>query len=352
MKIFLISVLASLAALSMALPGMAESADPSLSAVSKGIGPETGLPGATVEAETTRKPLAMIPLGNGPGQVGLEVENGAVLQGMFQGPMAFSVSTRGTLLVADSINNRIVSFSLPGGVHEKTLDLAAVTREARLELIPLAIDIAEVVTRDKGLRLLVGDAANNRVLVFDEAWKFVSSIGETGQEAGQFRQINRIHGDPMGKVYVEDVSLARTVCYTSDGNHFLSYAMTNLAVDAYGNLHQVLFDGDPCSRRIVIYDENGNFAEDLTKFVSVSPITYVRPVGFDGNGGLVITYDDEKARHYLTARPDGSIDNRLVASKAAEGFDLTTPEWVSGSGGINSVLATARGFAILELARP
>lgn len=290
-------------------------------------------------------------------KVYIESTKGEIQPGIMQGPTAFAQGPDGTTWVADTLNSRILSVPDKGS-SKVIIDLAELKGQQGLARLPLPIDLAfggegfpkppaKAVASD--YVVWIADAANNRVLCFDITGKFIRALGKTGKGPGEFRQINRIHCDAMGRIFIEDLTQGLTVCLNSDGSHYLSYKQTSIEVDRFGNILQVIMDEDTKSRRICLYDENGNLGQEVATIQANDPIQYVRLVGFDDAGLLHISWDTVQGRWYQSIEPTGKLGPLFHTPDTAEGMDTLTPEWVLANGSVRSLKATARGIVVMEV---
>ncbi|PKK89051.1 MAG: hypothetical protein CVV64_16005 [Candidatus Wallbacteria bacterium HGW-Wallbacteria-1] len=289
----------------------------------------------------------------------IESEKGEIMKGLLHGPAAMACAPDGNTWIADTLNSRILSVPDKGS-SKVIIDLSAVRAEAGLKRLPLPIDIAfggegfkkaPEKTLPADYTVWIADASNNCVLSFSISGKFLGAIHSSGKsgDSGSFRQINRIHCDALGRLFVEDLSQSITLCFTAEKSYYLSYKITSAAVDRFGNIHQILYDDNVMERHIAVYDENGNPLEVLATIKASEPIQYVRPVGFDSKGRLHVTWDTASGRFYQAFAQDGTPSVIRMADAVAEGMDMTTPEWVLPDGSIRTVKATARGIVVLEI---
>ncbi len=292
--------------------------------------------------------IASFENGDTKNQLRWVVEDGVIPDGLMFGPTAFLTAADGKLYIADVLNFRLLVCS-ENGKPVGEIDLKRIKKTAALEHDPLVIDL---VLREPG-KLYLADAGNNRVLVVTSTGDFLRTVGKTGTGPGEFRQINKIHTDETGKVYVEDLSMARTIAFTPRGTFVTAYqGLTSVAVDTFGNIHQIVFDGDVKSRNVMIYDENGVPVELLGTILSDEDIKYVKPVGFDAGSSFYVTYDTDRHRYYVAFNTEGAISRSIRTAPLDEGIQVTTPDWVAPDGTIYTIQAFPDKFTIKKLVTP
>jgi Ca2+/Na+ antiporter len=68
-------------------------------------------------------------------------------------------------------------------------------------------------------RLFVSDGANHRILVFDEAGRYVRSFGKEGNKPGEFRFPNELIFDETGQLLIANTKRPAIEVYTADGQY-------------------------------------------------------------------------------------------------------------------------------------
>jgi hypothetical protein len=179
----------------------------------------------------------------------LKNEDGAVLDGPFQGPMAYLCDKNGNLWVGDTLNARILAFDKTGRPG-KNIDLIAAAGAAGLASDPVLVDFAPGTDG----RLLVADAANNAIIAVDIKTGSASCILPARHSGALWSQINRVHADCLGRIYVEDVATMKTYVLEKNGKPFCEPldGEVGLAVSADGIMAMVVNDSLSADRRLVV----------------------------------------------------------------------------------------------------
>ena len=114
--------------------------------------------------------------------------------GQFSMPEGLSVSSKGNVLIADYLNNRIQVFNV-NGCH-----LSSITHTGAGEKLQRPISVA--VGPDDWVYVMEYGCA--RVSVFDENGKYIKSFGKSGGKDGEFCNPHAIAVSDDGYVYVSD----------------------------------------------------------------------------------------------------------------------------------------------------
>jgi hypothetical protein len=228
--------------------------------------------------------------GGQDGQLGWEFVPDAPGQ-LAVGPASFFIQADGSVLVADSVNHRILR-AKPSGEPLTPVDLSPVASQAGLTHPVSAGDI--VVTSNGSI--LVADHANTTVHVLDANGKFVRSIVNAYGMGEAFLQINRMQADQSGRVFIEDLSKLKTL--VMDGAGVVAAVLprfTSLTIDDAGNIYRPLFEGDTKSRKIDVHDAKGNLLRTLGTISCSEDIIYINPIGVNASGSLFIYLATRKA---------------------------------------------------------
>jgi len=272
----------------------------------------------------------------------LTEENGGVLDGPFQGPMAFTVDRNGNLWAGDTLNARIIAFD-KNGKPGKIIDLIAAGRKAKLASDPVLLDFVPT----GGPRLLIADAANNAILSIELAGDKVDAFLAEG--ANSWLQINRIHSDNQGRIYIEDIASMKTFVLNRDGKSFCEPldGEVGLAVSPDGNMVMVVNDSKYIDRRqIVLARGPGEPFEKIAAIKASSPIIWAAAIGFSREKLITVVYDTASERHFAVFDADGKIQKHRVIEKYDPGYDPTTPEWVGSDKKIYSVFIASHTLKI------
>lgn len=276
----------------------------------------------------------------------LVTETGGVPDGPFQGPMAFLTDKNGNFWIADTLNACIKAFDKNAKLRRK-IDLIELGKKLKLASDPVMLDM----TPGSNGRLLVADAANNLVIEVDVRGKDARVLPPASAGRGHWRQINRIHCDRNGKVYIEDLLSMRTVILNADGEPGLTLeGEVGIAIDSDGKAAMIVMDTkDPKTRHVAKSSVHGSPVEKFAGFTADKPVLWSSVIGFDQNKNLYTIFDTEFIRNYVVFAPDGSIVSHKTTAFPDPGYDPNRPDWISPDGAIYTVRITAGGLQILRL---
>ena len=116
--------------------------------------------------------------------------------GQFNEPKGISIDSKGNVLVADRLNNRIQVFTASGR------HLSSITQTTPGQRLQRPISVA--VGPDDWVYVVEQNA--DRVSVFDENGKYIKSFGKKGDKDGEFKDPYCISVSDDGCVYVSDTS--------------------------------------------------------------------------------------------------------------------------------------------------
>lgn len=282
------------------------------------------------------KPFLKFSCGSGNNQLLWLVEdNGGVLDGPFQGPMAFLTDKNGNLWAGDSLNARVVAFDKTGRPG-KEIDLIVAAKAAGLATDPVLLDF--VPGRDA--RLLVADAANNAIISIDIRGGQARAYLPASQGSNGWSQINRVHTDGAGRIYIEDIATMKTVVLQADGKAFCDPldGEVGLAVAADGKIAMVVNDSlSPDRRQIVLAPAPGEPFVHIAGLKAGEPILWANAVGFDAQNRLVVVFDTVSQRSFVTFDTAGKQLNHRTTEIPEPGYDPVRPEWVGSDGEVYSV---------------
>lgn len=285
---------------------------------------------------------------NGAGEnqlLWLAEANGGILDGPFQGPMAFAVDRNGNLWAGDTLNARIIAFD-KNGKPGKVIDLMAAARKAGLASDPVLLDFVPTV----GNRFLVADAANNSVLSIDMS--DAGSVKPFKPETAGWLQINRIHSDSAGRIYIEDIASMKTFVLDQKGQPFCDPldGEVSLAVAPDGNMVMVVNDSKSVDRRqLVLAKAPDEPFEKIAVIDASSPIIWASVVGFSREKFITVVYDTATERHFAVYDASGNLKKHNQVETYDPGYDLTTPEWVGSDSRIYSVFMASDSLTIRRL---
>lgn len=271
--------------------------------------------------------------------------SGGVADGFFQGPMAFLVDQKGNFWVGDSLNGRIIGVSATGK-QGREIDLIKVGRK-----LGLATDVAllDMVPTLNG-KLLVADANNNALIEVDLRGS-ARCFAPSTQARRNWVQINRIHSDKSGRIYVEDLPSMKTFVLNADGEFMQTLeGELSLAVDAAGRAAMLVMDTvDQKLRHVVMSPMHGSPAEKVATLKADEPIVWAATVGFAGNGSLYTVYDTAKQRFYAIFDAKLKLVKTIAVPFVDPGYDPCRPDWISPDGRIFTVQIADNQLKILEL---
>jgi len=277
----------------------------------------------------------------------LSEPNGGVADGPFQGPMAFITDRNANLWVGDTLNARISAFS-QNGRPIRTIDLIKSARQAGLASDPI------LVTLTPGMpgKLLVGDAANNAIIEIDLRQTTARAFLPTASGSAAWRQINHVHCDQQGKIYIEDVASRRTFILNRDGKAESAPLEGLLGIAVAGNGKLAVLAADEKNSglwQILTAEKHGNKLHPLAFLRDDEPIIWASLQGYDARNRLHAIYDTPSSRFYLAIAADGSIVRKYQTSHPEPGYDPTRPDWVDAYGRLYTVRINGRRLEILTL---
>ncbi len=274
-------------------------------------------------------------------------EKGMILQGPFQGPMAIVCDSSGNLLISDTLNARVIKVDSSGKLIAE-YDLAALASQAGLIELPAQVDLA-VPAAD---RFLVADASNNAIIEIDTAsGKARAFKSPPAGNSGHWTQINHIHTDKAGNIYIEDVARQLTQVIDKDGRALQSLpGQIGIAVSGDSRVAMVISDDKYPKRRAVYVSEKPGADLRLLATPEVdNPILSSSIIGFDAENNLHIALDTESVRHYLAFKRDGEQVRKRTALRLATGYDANRGCWIDEKGEIYSLRVKHPVFEIVKL---
>jgi sugar lactone lactonase YvrE len=261
--------------------------------------------------------------------------------------MAFLTDKNDNIWIADSLNARILAISADKS-NAREIDIEKVGKELGLASIPVLLDMVP----GPGNRLILADAQNNAVISLDlqKNENRVFLPDESGEKA-HWIQINRIHSDAQGKIYIEDLPSMRTVVIDSEGKLLNTLeGEIGIAVDVNGRAAMIVNDiRKPNMRSLVMSPSAGAPAELLTSFVTNETIVWASVIGFTKDRKLFCIFDTEKIRNYVVFDHMGQLTIHKKVKFPDPGYDPARPDWISPSGDIYTVKVASDSFSVLKL---
>lgn len=132
---------------------------------------------------------------------GVYLRNGCKVK--LQSPEDIVIGSNDTLIICDTGNNRILI------INSQTGDVLSTIGKNNLS-IPTSVTVS-------GKNIIVADSGNNRVKIFDMVDGLIREIGSLGSSKGQFRSPEVVAVDCLGLILVGDAGNARIQVFQPDG---------------------------------------------------------------------------------------------------------------------------------------
>ena len=215
--------------------------------------------------------------------------------GTLNQPWDIAVGKDGSVYVVDTFNHRITKFSA-NGIFIKTLGIFAQGTSPDTIWGPRGIAVG------LGGNVFVTDTGNKRVVVYDRDLNYITQFGGAGFEAGQFDEPVGIDVSDTGVVAVADAWNRRVQLFSPDNSGLIFTQIGEFEVDAwYGqsldNKPFLTFSptgtiiiSDPEGGRILEFSLTGDFIQGWQD-LSISSELISRPYGldFDAQGNLWVS---------------------------------------------------------------
>lgn len=299
------------------------------------------------ETEAKFSPWLSFRQGDGPDQLlWLTEDDGSVLAGPFQGPMAFLTDSENRLWAGDSLNARICVFN-PEGKLEKTIDLFKAAKEAGLASDPV---LAEMIFSTSN-KLLIADAANNAVIQIAPDSMQTKAFQSSTLDESRWMQINFLHSDRAGNIFIEDLALQRTVVIDSEGRHVETLEGQNcMAVSGTGRLAVAVGDNNSIQEWHILAKDK--MSEEWQTFALIrddEPIHWIGLLGYDLSQNLFVAYETPTARHYAVFDENGNTIRLFKTRPSEPGYDPNRSEWLSADGRIHQVSIASSTLNVMVL---
>lgn len=275
----------------------------------------------------------------------LSESNGGVLDGPFQGPMAFVTDRNGNLWAGDTLNARITAFSAKGRPI-KIVDLIKTARDAGLASDPVLADLTPGIPG----KLLVADAANNAIIEVD--LRRAPPRAFLPSAAAPWLQINQLHTDQHGNIYIEDLASRRTFILDRNGKPVFKplEGLTGIAVARNSRVAVLAADEKlPGIWQILTSEKPGASLQFLALIRDDNPVVWVALQGYDARNRLHVIYDTDFSRFYLALAEDGSVVRKFQTKHPDPGYDPTRPDWVDADGRLYSIRIASDSLAVETL---
>ena len=186
--------------------------------------------------------------------------------GEFIEPYSMLINPADNLYIVDKGNNRIQKLTLTGVPLDIYLGI---------ELPGQPVDrfgLPEDMAIDRDGKFYVADNGNDRVVIFDQNFNFISKFGSVGDGPGEFDHPHGIGVDSVGNIYVNDAFSPRVQKFTNDGTFIKQWGtegtgegqftlpLEHLEVDSTDKVFVVDSEDNP---RVQLFDTEGNF---ITQF--------------------------------------------------------------------------------------
>lgn len=192
--------------------------------------------------------------------------------------------------------------------------------------------------------VLITDAANQRVVVFDPSGRVVRTFGEDGDGPGQFALPAGVAVGPKGDIYVADYNQDRIQKFTENGEYLLEWgeagsgetqfnSPSGLAVDARGDVYVADF----YNKVIKVFDPDGGYLRQVGHpgHWRLGALDYPTDVDAGENGLLVADAYNYRVQLF-------GPDSRPWAAWGWHALWLWPLPW-GGTGGFGEATGTAFG---------
>ncbi|KPA15977.1 NHL repeat containing protein, partial [Candidatus Magnetomorum sp. HK-1] len=264
--------------------------------------------------------------------------------GEFDKPKGIAVGQDGTIIVADTGDDRIQVFSSSG-------DFAySIGTDSSGNNIGQFND-PEAVAVDKNGKIYVADTGNDRIQVFSCSGAYEYSFGTYGSNVGQMKDPTDIEIDKNDKIYVADKDNDRIQIFSSSGSYEYSIGTGSsgsdpgefndpygVAVDSNGKIYVA----DEGNDRIQVFTSSGAYEYSIGKGSSGSNIGEfddIRDVEVDNNGKIYAA--DEYNERIQVFTSSGAYDYSIGVTrddgKEPGRFDAPNAVAIDNNGNIYSI---------------
>ena len=210
-------------------------------------------------------------------------------QGQFDSPLGVTVDGWGNILVADTLNHRILMFTADGQF------LLAEGKEGRGGPLQFSCP-TDVAFNTINNKVYVVDNGNHRIQVLNSDLSFSCIFGRQGKGSGKFRHPCGIACDSTGKVYVADSNNHRIQVFTAEEEFIRMFGRHGqgrgelarpcyVAVDTSG----MVYVSEEDNHRVSVFTTEGQFVTSFGK-KGAGPGEFNRPCGLvvDNNGVVYV----------------------------------------------------------------
>ncbi len=257
------------------------------------------------------------------------VPNGA--DGALESPFDVAIDAESNVWVADAGHDSIDKFDTVGKY---------ISQIGSSGSEPGQFNTPNGVATDSEGNVWVADTGNNRIQVFSPTGKFVRAFGSKGSEPGQFQNPRALATDSEGNVWVADTENNRIQKLTPQGKVLMTMGGTigsepgqfhepsGIAIDAEGRI----WVADSRNRRVEVFKSEGKFLFQFGESGSGNG-QFIKPRGiaFDNAGNAWIS--DQDNYHVQEFDPKGKYLAKFG-------------EFGSGPGQFGSIISGPLGLAI------
>lgn len=225
---------------------------------------------------------------------------GTALDGLLKHANGIAIDAQGLVYVADSLETKIYVVDPATQTVVKSLNLSAHLKS-----------IARFAIDKRAGRLVMPDAASNKIVITDLQGKHILSFGKRGNGDGEFNSPQSLTVDSKGNIVVCDVFNARIQRFTSDGAFINAFGKRGdkggdlalakgVAVDSEGHIYVT----DARENRITIFSDKGEYLLSFGFPHAQQPGSNVVAGGFLLPQGISI---DENDRIYVADQQNARV---------------------------------------------
>ena len=245
-------------------------------------------------------------------------------------------SDNGELLISDALSKSIIRFSTSQGAEDSRL---------KFKGSPLPVNWLGQPVRISSKELIVPDVQGGYIVVLDNDYKLVETLGTPGHAEGQFDSPSQAVMDNSGCFYVADKNNHRIQKFDKNRRFVLSFGSYGRG-DAqlrfpsgitYSN--NQIYVSDYLNNRLSVYDTDGTFIRVIDLSLSTINATHPTYLMADTIGNVWGIFDGNKRVVGLTSKGD------MIAS-----FDLLTlfqsePPVISGLTAIGNMICVSELYS-------
>ncbi len=306
------------------------------------------LAGSLLYPTAVYSPVMSFAEGLDKGQVSWNHDEKAIIpDGPFQGPMAFAFDQQNNLLIADSLNSKVLKVD-PTGKFLRDYDLAALLKEAGLENPPALVDL---IFAHNG-SVLLADASNNAVVELNlKTGKCRAHTSPSAESENHWSQINHIHTDNHGNIFIEDVAKLKTHIIDKSGKPVkVLHGQVGISVSADSRVAIIIFDDKfPHRRAVYTSAQPGEEMRLLAVYNATEPILWCQIIGYDKAGNLHTVFDTSSARNFVTFNADGEVIKSRITSLQNPGYEPNRLHSLNNAAEVFSVRIKHPLFEILKV---